>query len=251
MRDNWIKLHRKILDNPVVTKDADHLAIWIWLLCEASYTEHERMFGGKKITMKPGQLITGREQIAKELKVNQNKVQRVLKRFETEQQIEQQTTRYGRLISILNWSEYQSSEQQTEQQVNNKRTTSEQQVNATEERNKGKKKKKEIKEKDSYGEFGNVKLTKEELQKLQEKFRDWKERIEALSAYMKSNGKTYKDHYATILNWSRREGNKPRTNQYIQEPPRYKEFEKEPEKQREPMPESTKKIMEQLGGMFK
>lgn len=31
----------------------------------------------------------------------------------------------NRLISILKWNEYQSSEQQIEQQVNNKRTTSE------------------------------------------------------------------------------------------------------------------------------
>lgn len=139
MREYWLKLHRKILDNPIVTKDGDHLAIWIWLLCEAAYKPHDRYFGTKRITLQPGQLITGRDQIAKELKIHPSKIQRVLKLFETEHQIEQQTSRQGRLISIVNWSDYQDCEQQNEQQVNNKRTTSEQQVNATEERKERKK----------------------------------------------------------------------------------------------------------------
>lgn len=45
------------------------------------------------------------------------------------QQIEQQTSTKNRLITIINWNEYQQSEQQIEQQVNSNRTTSEQQVN--------------------------------------------------------------------------------------------------------------------------
>jgi hypothetical protein len=52
-------------------------------------------------------------------------VQRILKTFKSEQQIEQQTTSRNRLITIVAWNEYQKSEQQNEQQVNNKRTTSE------------------------------------------------------------------------------------------------------------------------------
>ncbi|MPW26241.1 hypothetical protein GC105_10620 [Alkalibaculum sp. M08DMB] len=87
------------------------------------------MFKGERITLQPGQLLAGRKSIASFLKVNENKVQRMLKSFEIEQQIKQQTSNQNRLISILNWTLYQSSEQQSEQQVNNKRTTSEQQVN--------------------------------------------------------------------------------------------------------------------------
>lgn len=55
-----------------------------------------------------------------------------------------------------------------------------------------------------YGEFSNVSLSDDELANLQTKFpTDWKDRIESLSAYMSSTGKTYKSHYATILNWAR------------------------------------------------
>jgi len=57
-----------------------------------------------------------------------------------------------------------------------------------------------------YGEFKNVKLTEEEYKKLEEK--NLLPYIEKLSAYMKSKGKRYKSHYATILTWSRKDINK-------------------------------------------
>lgn len=53
-----------------------------------------------------------------------------------------------------------------------------------------------------YGEFHNVRLNDEEYQKLKEKLKHHTDTmIEKLSRYIKSNGKDYKDHYVTILNW--------------------------------------------------
>ena len=126
--EGWIKLHRKLLDNPVTMKDTDHLAVWIYLLLNASHNEHPALFKGEKITLKPGQLITGRKSIALALHIDESKVERILKSLKSEQQIEQQTSSKNRLISITNWEFYQQSEQQIEQQVNNKRTKSEQQI---------------------------------------------------------------------------------------------------------------------------
>lgn len=54
-----------------------------------------------------------------------------------------------------------------------------------------------------YGEFNNVKLTKEEYDKLEKN--NLLSYIEKLSSYIASTGKRYKSHYATILNWSRKE----------------------------------------------
>lgn len=128
--NGWIKLHRKLLDNPIIMKDSDHLAVWMYLLLNATHAEYPALFRGKRIMLKPGQLITGRKSIAESLKsVSESKVTRVLKLFESEHQIEQQTSNKNRLISIVNWDFYQASEQQNETQVNNNRTTSEQQVN--------------------------------------------------------------------------------------------------------------------------
>ena len=127
--EGWIKLHRKTLENPIIMQDKEYLAVWIFLLLNATHSEYDTMFQGQRITLQKGQLITGRKIISKKLDISESKVQRILKCFETEHQIEQRTTRQNRLVSILNWEIYQQNEQQNEQQVNNERTTSEQQVN--------------------------------------------------------------------------------------------------------------------------
>ena len=59
--------------------------------------------------------------------------------------------------------------------------------------------------KHKYGEYNNVLLTDDELEKLKDEFHDWEERIERLSSYVASTGKTYKSHYATIRNWAKKD----------------------------------------------
>jgi len=59
--------------------------------------------------------------------------------------------------------------------------------------------------KHKYGEYKNVLLTDEELQKLKTEYSDYKDRIERLSCYVESTGKRYKSHYATIRNWARKD----------------------------------------------
>lgn len=129
----FLKLHRKLKDNPVVMKDSDHLSVWIWLLIEAAWKPHQRMFGGKKITVEEGQLITSALFIADELKISESKVKRILKLFESDRQIEQQTTRYGRVITILRWNEYQCCDRQSEQQATDHWPTTDRPVTETEE----------------------------------------------------------------------------------------------------------------------
>lgn len=83
------------------------------------------MIGNQVITVAPGQMVTGRNKIAEATGLNRSKIERLIKVLENEHQIEQQTFTKYRIISICNWSKYQTSEQQSEQQVSNKRATSE------------------------------------------------------------------------------------------------------------------------------
>ena len=122
MNNGYIKLHRKILDNPLVMKSSDHFAVWMYLLLNAAHKKYDTLIGSERVTLNPGQLVTGRKKIAKDLKINESKIQRILKLFEIEQQIEQRTNSLSRVISIVNWCDYQQSEHQNEQRVNNKRT---------------------------------------------------------------------------------------------------------------------------------
>lgn len=59
--------------------------------------------------------------------------------------------------------------------------------------------------KHKHGEYNNVLLTDEEFLKLQNEFPDYDERIERLSSYVASTGKSYKSHYATIRNWAKKD----------------------------------------------
>lgn len=72
----------------------------------------------------------------------------------------------------------------------------------------GRKQSKPVKHK--HGEYNNVLLMDEELKKLQEEYPDYQERIERLSSYVASTGKSYKSHYATIRNWARKDAEKPK-----------------------------------------
>lgn len=71
-----------------------------------------------------------------------------------------------------------------------------------------KKKVKQVKHK--HGEYNNVLLTDEELEKLKAEYSDLDDRIERLSSYIASTGKAYKSHYATIRNWARKDKEQPK-----------------------------------------
>ena len=69
--------------------------------------------------------------------------------------------------------------------------------------------KKEKPQKHKYGQYQNVLLSDDELEKLKTEFPvDWEERIERVSEYCASKGVTYKNYLATIRAWARKD--KPR-----------------------------------------
>ena len=125
--EGWIKSYRAMLDNQIVCKDADHFAVWGYLLLNATHGEKPSYFAGKQIMLKPGQLITGRKKIADHFRIDENKVYRVLKLFADAQQIEQRPSNGSTLITIRNWDTYQAAgEHRIEQPLNSHRTTDEQ-----------------------------------------------------------------------------------------------------------------------------
>ncbi|EOB1386375.1 hypothetical protein [Enterococcus faecium] len=63
-----------------------------------------------------------------------------------------------------------------------------------------------------YGEYKNVLLSDEQMEKLKIEFpNDYQERIERLSEYCESSGKTYKNYLATIRSWARKEKNESKS----------------------------------------
>lgn len=75
-----------------------------------------------------------------------------------------------------------------------------------------------------YGQYQNVLLSDEDMGKLQAEFPfDWERRLERLSEYMASTGKTYRNHLATIRSWARKDTPESGGRSYSHENYRFKE----------------------------
>ena len=207
--------------------DSNAVHLWTYILLKANHTKSEYLWNGKIIDLQPGQFVTGRKRMSAETGIQESKIERLLKLFENEQQIEQQKTNTSRLISIVNYSKFQSREQQNEQRVNNKRTTDEQRVNT-------KKELKELKEcknekdiyKDSLNPLMNFifencpniqkmsqPMTEIEANKLMDAFEFQKicEIFISMDNYKKLVS-SYQSPFKTCLNWLKRANNDKTNN---------------------------------------
>ena len=127
--DGWLKLYRSILDSAVF-QDAEVLKVWIWLLCNVAFEQHDTICYGKVIHLKPGQIATGRKKIAQCTDLNENKVYRALNALKSLGNIEIKATNKYSIITVVNWDKYQDENVKrtsSEQQNNSKTTTEEQQ----------------------------------------------------------------------------------------------------------------------------
>lgn len=126
--EGWISLYRKLLSASWFSK-SEYVHLWIYILLKANHEDKEIYIGNEKVLLKRGQLLTSRNKLSEVVHVNENKIYRILKCFESERQIEQVKTKKYTVISVINYDIYQKNEQDIEQQMNNKRTTDEQQMN--------------------------------------------------------------------------------------------------------------------------
>lgn len=113
----YIKIYRKMFSNPTVMKDAEHLAVWVWLLGKAEWKKRDVIFKGKRITLEPGQGLFTLSEMASELCVTKVKCHRIISAFKTELQVKCEGSNKNTLFSIVRWDEYQQSETQNETPV--------------------------------------------------------------------------------------------------------------------------------------
>ncbi|MFF2754800.1 hypothetical protein ACFVR1_13750 [Psychrobacillus sp. NPDC058041] len=136
MHNGWIKLYRKILQSPVFV-DSKKLKLWVLCLLKATHTERKQVVGNQVIFLEKGQFVTGRVSLAVEYnkdvigieRVSEQTLWRWMKFLEKEGMLSIKSTTKFSVITVLNWSFYQISEQEDESQMNNKLATNEQQLN--------------------------------------------------------------------------------------------------------------------------
>ena len=156
----WIKLHRKLLDDPIMQKP-DILQLFVYCLLKANHEDNTIIFNGKEMVVKRGQFVTGRQAIANFLK---QKPITTYKRLLTLQNLEilniESNNKFS-LITITNYELYQFDDKKSNKKRNNKGTTKEQQNNTNKNDKNDKNEKKDI-----YITCRHLSMTKEEYEKL-------------------------------------------------------------------------------------
>lgn len=133
--DGYIKLYRKITENPVFEKP-ELLQLFIYCLLKANHIDRVTVHAGITLTVKRGSFISGRKQIAKDLKMNESKVYRKLKILSKLKILHIIPNSVFSIITVDNYNQYQSSAYYDRTA---KRTAGEQRVNTTNNVNKDKK----------------------------------------------------------------------------------------------------------------
>ena len=108
MEQGWVKFYRSWLDNPFISKDGEHMAIWMYLMLNATHTEIQAQFGKEIITLKAGQLLTSYREIEGALKINRRKVERVFDWFKKGTLIGTVTDMRKTLVTIEVWGHSQN-----------------------------------------------------------------------------------------------------------------------------------------------
>lgn len=214
-RKDYLKFYRSMLNHPLWLAEPFTKGQAFWdLVARANHADAELLYGNTIIPVKRGQLFTSEVKLVERWQWSRNKVRRYLKLLESMKMSTAVSTGVGTIITIENYSIYQGDEtaggtaletakgQGAKQQEDRQGTGSGTQTK----RNKKNQEETKKNQKEIYGEYRNVKLSAEDMERLMKEFpTDYQERIERLSEYMASTGKTYKNHLATIRSWARKE----------------------------------------------
>jgi len=114
----WIKLWRKLEDNPIF-KNPRLLQLWIYCLFKANHRKNKAMIGFQEIPLTPGQFITGRYSLAKDLGLKPRSTRSSwnwLKILESMRFLTIKSTNKYSIVSINNWHTYQGNEMEDYQQ---------------------------------------------------------------------------------------------------------------------------------------
>jgi hypothetical protein len=107
----WIKVYRKIKEKAWYKRSA-YVHLWLHILIKAEHSEKEFLWNGQTQKTKRGQFLTGRKALSKDTGIPQSSVEDILNLFVKDGQIRQDKTSKFRLITVLNYAEYQTAQQQ-------------------------------------------------------------------------------------------------------------------------------------------
>ena len=200
----WIPVNRQIQEHWLwKDKPFSKGHAWIDLIMLANYEDKKMPYKGEIITCERGTVNLSITLLANRWGWSRHKARDFLKLLEADGMVTVNATTNRTTITIENYALYNDVPTTKRQRKDSERTAKGQRADTTNNDNNDNNNNNNIKHK--HGEYKNVLLTDDELAKLKAEYLDWEERIERLSSYVASTGKSYKSHYATIRNWARKD----------------------------------------------
>ncbi len=110
--EGWIKLHRKLQEKALwQCTTPEQKVILITILLNINSDEKEWEWQGKQFICEPGQMVTSLASLAEKCGkgITVQNVRTALEKFEKYGFLTNQSTKTGRLITVVNWAFYQDS----------------------------------------------------------------------------------------------------------------------------------------------
>lgn len=223
LMNGYIKLHRQLLDNPIWTCERFSKGqAWVDLLLLANHKDNKIIKNGRFDIVKRGQVMTSIHKLSARWSWSVNTVKTFLNLLESDNMIQRRSDSVCTVIDIVNYQSFQGLQEfkntptdtpvntptdtrtahgltpnNNDNNVNNDNNLSREETTHT------------------FGVYGNVYLTDGELKELIKQYPDdYKDMIENLSFYMRSRGKRYDDHFATMMRWKHDDEKKQATKNY-------------------------------------
>tara|TARA_R100000152_G_C6777909_1_gene208123 strand:+ start:1144 stop:1944 length:801 start_codon:yes stop_codon:yes gene_type:complete len=109
MSKGWISLHRKILDNPVLTRSRTYsrFEAFVYMLLKANHKDNKVLIGNQLIKVNKGSFITSQKQLMIEFNWGTSRLRNFLELLKKDKMIEINSNAISTLITINNYSELQ------------------------------------------------------------------------------------------------------------------------------------------------
>lgn len=128
----WVKIHRELLDKPIwILSSSEQKVILITLLLMANHRENKWEWNGRQYDCAPGQFVTSLEKIAEKSgkDISIQNVRTAITRFQKYDFLTNESTKTGRLITIVNWELYQVEDEEPNKVTDKELTKTQQRAN--------------------------------------------------------------------------------------------------------------------------
>ena len=198
MADAFVKVYKKLLDwewyDNINTK-----VLFLHCLLKANW-KPAKWHG---IEIQPGQFITSLPTLSNETHLSIQEVRTALKHLKSTGELTDYQQSNFRVITVNNWEEYQGDNRRSNRSLTDHQQTANSLLTADKEYKEYKEKEEGKEVKNIYGEYKHVRLTKKELDRLNNDFGETEtlKAIQFLDEYIQMKGYKAKDHNLALRKW--------------------------------------------------